>query len=87
MIRRRSLLLAAPAVIAAPRARAANAVKVGILLPLTGNSAGAGGEAKAAYEVAADIVNTGHPELKGLTVGLTPGVPNLGGAPTDRGGA
>jgi branched-chain amino acid transport system substrate-binding protein len=80
MIRRRSLLLTAPAVIAAPRARAADAVKVGILLPLTGNSAGAGAEGKAAIEVAANILNTGHPELKGLTVGLTPGLPNLGGA-------
>ena len=44
MIRRRSLLLAAPAVIAASRARAADAVKVGVLMPLTGNSAGAGAE-------------------------------------------
>ena len=80
MIRRRTLLLTAPAVIAAPRARAADVVKVGVLLPLTGNSAGAGAEAKAAFEVAADIVNTGHPDLKGLTVGLTPGLPGLGGA-------
>ena len=80
MIRRRNLLLTAPAMIAATRARAADAVKVGVLLPLTGNSAGAGEEGKAAVEIAADIINTGHPELKGLTIGLTPGLPNLGGA-------
>jgi branched-chain amino acid transport system substrate-binding protein len=80
MIRRRTLLLTAPAVIAASRAHAADSVKVGVLLPLTGNSAGSGAEAKASIEVAADIINTGHPDLKGLTIGLTPGLPNLGGA-------
>jgi branched-chain amino acid transport system substrate-binding protein len=81
MIRRRTLLLTAPAIIAASsRARAADAVKVGVLLPLTGNSAASGGEAKAAIEVAAGIINTGHPELKDLTVGTTAGLPGLGGA-------
>ena len=80
MIRRRSLLLTAPAVIATSRARATETVKVGVLFPLTGNSAASGGEAKAAVEVAADIINTGHPELKGLTVGTTAGLPGLGGA-------
>ena len=39
MIRRRTLLLTAPAVIASSRARAAETVKVGIMFPLTGNSA------------------------------------------------
>ena len=80
MIRRRTLLLTAPAIITASRARAADAVKVGVMFPLTGNSAGSGTEAKAAVEVAADIINTGHPDLKGLTVGTTPGLPGLGGA-------
>jgi branched-chain amino acid transport system substrate-binding protein len=47
---------------------------------LTGNSAASGGEAKASVEVAADIITTGHPEMKGLTVGLTPGLAGLGGA-------
>ena len=80
MIRRRTLLLATPAILAAPNAKAAETVKIGVLLPLTGNSAASGGEAKAAVEVAADIINTGHPELKGLTVGTVPGLPELGGA-------
>jgi branched-chain amino acid transport system substrate-binding protein len=80
MIRRRTVLLTAPAVIAASRVGAAEAVKVGVLFPLTGNSAASGGEAKAAVEVAAEIINAGHPELKGLTVGTTPGLPGLGGA-------
>ena len=80
MIRRRTLLLTAPAVIASSRARAAETVKVGIMFPLTGNSAASGGEAKAAVEIAADLINTGHPELKGLTVGTTGGLPGFGGA-------
>jgi branched-chain amino acid transport system substrate-binding protein len=80
MIGRRTLLLTAPAVIAARHAGAAGAVKVGVMFPLTGNSAASGGEAKAAVEVAAEIINTGHPELKGLTVGTTAGLPGLGGA-------
>jgi branched-chain amino acid transport system substrate-binding protein len=50
------------------------------MFPLTGNSAASGGEAKAAVEVAAEIINTGHPELPGLTVGTKPGLPGLGGA-------
>lgn len=80
MIRRRTMLLTAPAILTATRSRAAEPVKVGVMFPLTGNSAASGGEAKAAVEVAADIINTGHPELKGLTIGLTPGLPGLGGA-------
>jgi len=80
MIRRRTVLLSAQAIISASRGRAAETVKIGVLEPLTGNSAASGGEAKAAVEVAADIINTGHPELKGLTVGTTPGLPGLGGA-------
>jgi branched-chain amino acid transport system substrate-binding protein len=80
MIGRRTLLLTAPAVIAARHAGAAEAVKVGVMFPLTGNSAASGGEAKAAVEVAAEIINTGHPELNGLTVGTTAGLPGLGGA-------
>jgi branched-chain amino acid transport system substrate-binding protein len=80
MIRRRTLLLSAPAVIASSRARAADTVKIGVLFPLTGNSAASGGEDKAAFEVGTEIVNTGHPDLKDLTVGTTPGLPGLGGA-------
>jgi branched-chain amino acid transport system substrate-binding protein len=80
MIRRRGLLLATPAILAASRVRAAETVKVGVLFPLTGNSAASGGEAKAAVEVAAGIVNTAHPELKDLPLGATAGLPNLGGA-------
>lgn len=80
MMRRRTLLLTAPAILAATRPRAAETVKVGVMFPLTGNSAASGAEAKAAVEVAAEIINTGRPELKGLAVAQTPGLPGLGGA-------
>src|SRR5215813_2118488 len=61
-------------------ALAADTVKVGALYPLTGNSAPAGQAAKAAIELAIDIVNNAHPELKGLPLAETAGLPNLGGA-------
>lgn len=80
MLRRRTVLLAAPAIIASSSLGAAETVKVGVLLPLTGASAASGGEAKAAVEVACEIINAGHPELKGLTIGTTPGLPMLNGA-------
>lgn len=80
MIRRRTLLLAAPAIISAAHVRAAETVKIGVLYPLTGNSAASGQEAKQSVEVGADIVNTGHPELKGMPIGTSAGLPGLGGA-------
>jgi branched-chain amino acid transport system substrate-binding protein len=73
-----ALLLAALA--AAPRAYAAETVKIGILFPLTGNAAAAGQASKAAIEVAADIVNNAHPEMKNLPLAESAGLPNLGGA-------
>jgi len=73
-----ALLLAA--LVAAPRAHAADTVKIGILWPLTGNAAAAGQASKAAAEVAADIVNNAHPEMKNLTLAESAGLPNLGGA-------
>ena len=59
---------------------AAEAVKIGVLMPLTGNAAAAGQAAKAAIEVAADIVNNPHPELSNLPLATTAGLPHLGGA-------
>lgn len=80
MIRRRTLLLATPAIITAAHVRAAETVKIGVLYPLTGNSAASGQEAKQSVEIGAEIVNTGHPELKGMPIGTTAGLPGLGGA-------
>src|ERR1700750_234744 len=59
---------------------AADAVKIGVIYPLTGNAASAGASAKDAVELGAEIVNTAHPELEGLPLAATAGLPNLGGA-------
>jgi branched-chain amino acid transport system substrate-binding protein len=61
-------------------ALAAETVKIGILWPLTGNAAAAGQAAKAAAEVALDVINNKHPELDPLPLAATEGLPNLGGA-------
>ena len=69
------------ALLAAPvSAIAADPVKIGAILPLTGNSASAGQSAKDAIELGAEIVNTPHPELKAMPLAATSGLPNLGGA-------
>ena len=59
---------------------AADLVKIGIMYPLTGNAASAGQSAKDAANLAAEIVNTPHPELKAMPLGVTGRLPNLGGA-------
>ena len=75
---RRTVLAAAIALAASSRARAADAVTIGILLPLTGNSAQVGADDKAALEVAAEIINGAHGALPVL-MGQG-GLANLGGA-------
>jgi branched-chain amino acid transport system substrate-binding protein len=86
-VKRASWLFAALAIVMtafswAP-ARAADAVKIGVLFPLTGNAAAAGQASKAAIEVALDIINNAHPELGNLPLAATAGLPNLGGAKLD----
>src|ERR1043166_4460749 len=61
-------------------ALAADSVKIGVIYPLTGNAAPAGNSAKDAVELGLEIVNGAHPELKGLPLAETAGLPNLGGA-------
>jgi branched-chain amino acid transport system substrate-binding protein len=68
-----ALLIGAPA-------HAAETVKIGVIYPLSGNAASAGNSAKDAIEAGAEIVNGAHPELKGLPLAETAGLPNLGGA-------
>src|SRR5260370_12214169 len=68
------------AVVIGGAAQAADNVKIGVIYPLTGNAASAGQSAKDAVNLAAEIVNTAHPELKNLPLGATAGLPNLGGA-------
>ncbi len=85
-IRRRELLLVAatlPVLAVGARAGAAESVRIGALYPLTGNSAGAGEDCKAAIELGQEIVNRPHPELKGLPLAASAGLPNLGGAPIE----
>jgi branched-chain amino acid transport system substrate-binding protein len=87
-VKRSALLFAAIGMAAAAFtvttvARAADAVKIGIMWPLTGNAAAAGQAAKAAVEVALDIINNAHPELANLPLAATAGLPNMGGAKLD----
>jgi branched-chain amino acid transport system substrate-binding protein len=73
-------LSVAASVFAAGEAAAAESVKIGVLMPLTGNAAAAGQASKAAIEVAADIVNNAHPELGNIPLAASAGLPHLGGA-------
>jgi branched-chain amino acid transport system substrate-binding protein len=73
-------LIAALAFTLAGAARAADAVKIGVIYPLTGNAASAGNSAKDAVDLGAEIVNGMHPELKGSGLAGADGLPNLGGA-------
>jgi branched-chain amino acid transport system substrate-binding protein len=61
-------------------ASAQQTVKIGAIYPLSGNAASAGNYSKAAIELAADIVNNAHPELKDIPLAAGQGLPNLGGA-------
>jgi branched-chain amino acid transport system substrate-binding protein len=74
------IVAAALALVAGVPAHAADAVKIGVIYPLTGNAASAGQSAKDAVDLGVEIVNTAHPELKNLPLGPTAGLPNLGGA-------
>jgi len=55
-------------------------VKIGILMPLSGNAASAGQQSKAAIELAAEIINSPHPGMASLPLGAGAGLPNLKGA-------
>src|SRR5450830_1668345 len=71
--------LAMAGVMAAP-CFAQNTVKIGAIYPLSGNAASAGESAKAALEVAMDVINNAHPELGALTLAKNAGLPGLKGA-------
>jgi len=74
------ILTAVLAIAIALPVKAADNVKIGVIYPLTGNAAPAGNSAKDAVELGVEIVNNAHPELKGLPLAETAGLPNLGGA-------
>jgi branched-chain amino acid transport system substrate-binding protein len=77
----------AAVVLAGAPVKAADAVKIGVIYPLTGNAASAGQSAKDAIELGVEIINNAHPELKDLPLGPTAGLPNLGGAKIELVGA
>jgi branched-chain amino acid transport system substrate-binding protein len=62
---------------------AQSVVKIGAIYPLSGNAASAGESAKAALEVAMDVINNAHPELGDLTLAKSAGLPGLKGAKID----
>ncbi len=55
-------------------------VKIGAIFPMSGGAASAGVHAKAAIEVAEDIINNAHPELGDLPLAKNAGLAGLGGA-------
>jgi branched-chain amino acid transport system substrate-binding protein len=55
-------------------------VKIGAILPMSGGTASIGAHAKAALEVAMDIINNAHPELGTLPLAKNAGLASLGGA-------
>src|ERR1700740_2027622 len=67
------LLVAAIMALFASGAAAEN-VKVGALYPLSGNAASAGAQSKAAIELAVEIINGQHPDVKGMPGTSLPGL-------------
>ncbi len=61
-------------------AAAAPTVKIGAIYPLSGGVASAGESAKAAIEVAIDVINTAHADLGDLVLAKNAGLAGLGGA-------
>jgi branched-chain amino acid transport system substrate-binding protein len=75
------LCAAAMSVALAAGARAEDkVVKIGAILPMSGGTASIGAHAKAAIEVALDIINNAHPELEKLPLAKNAGLAGLGGA-------
>jgi branched-chain amino acid transport system substrate-binding protein len=78
----RGLITAATLMLAvtAGAARAQENIKIGLITPLSGNSARVGQQAKAAVELGAEIVNSAYPEFATLPLAASVGLPNLKGA-------
>lgn len=55
-------------------------IKIGVIMPMSGGTASIGAHAKAALEVAMDIINNAHPELGNLPLAKNAGLAGLGGA-------
>jgi branched-chain amino acid transport system substrate-binding protein len=77
----RLLSAAAITLACAPGASAEDkVVKIGAIFPMSGNAASTGVHAKAALEVAMDIINNAHPELGNFPLAKNAGLAGLGGA-------
>lgn len=63
--------------LAAGEAPAQENIKIGLIIPLTGNSASAGQQGRAAVELGAEIVNGTYPDLVGSPLAGSAGLPNL----------
>lgn len=57
-----------------------NVVRIGAIYPLSGALASTGSELKQALELAVDVINQTHPELKDVPLAATAGLPHVGGA-------
>jgi branched-chain amino acid transport system substrate-binding protein len=55
-------------------------VKIGVIMPMSGGTASIGAHAKAALDVATDIINNAHPELGNFPLAKNAGLAGLGGA-------
>ena len=73
---------AAAAVLGLAKGASAQAapVKIGVIYPLSGNSASAGNYSKLAIETAADVINNGNADIaKFIPLAKGGGLPGLGG--------
>jgi branched-chain amino acid transport system substrate-binding protein len=78
-----SIVLAGGAFLAGSASAEDKVVKIGGVFPMTGGAASAGVHAKAALEVAMDIINNAHPELGDFPLAKNAGLAGLGGAKVD----
>jgi branched-chain amino acid transport system substrate-binding protein len=69
-----TVAVAAVAIAFVTGAAAQETVKIGALYPLSGNAASAGGQTKAAVELAVEIINGQHPDVKGMPGTGLPGL-------------
>lgn len=75
-----AVLAAVCALALAGAAAAADNVRIGAIYPLSGALASTGSELKAAIELAVEVINQAHPELKDVPLAASAGLPHLGGA-------
>ena len=68
------------ALVHAAAVAADNVIRIGAIYPLSGALASTGSELKQAIELAVDVINQAHPELKDVPLAASAGLPHLGGA-------